>query len=61
MPGLLNRWTRSTDGRGFNRVNFEITDRYRVVVAEHESALVPAAVLSPRDEERYRQQTREGR
>jgi hypothetical protein len=48
VPGLLKRWTRSTDGRWFGKVNFTITDKYGAEVAEHVSVLVPAHALKPR-------------
>jgi hypothetical protein len=48
VPGLLKRWTRSTDGRRFGRVNFKITDRYGAEMTEHVSVLVPAHALRPR-------------
>jgi hypothetical protein len=48
VPGLLKRWVRSTDGRWFGRVDFEITDKYGAEVAEHVSVLVPAHALKPR-------------
>jgi hypothetical protein len=48
VPGVLKRWTRSTDGRWFGRVDFTITDKYGAEVAEHVAVLVPAHALQLR-------------
>jgi hypothetical protein len=51
VPGLLKWWTRAVDGRWFGKVDFVVCDAYGAVVAEHRSALLPAAALAPRSEE----------
>jgi hypothetical protein len=51
VPGLLKRWVRAVDGRWFGRVDFSVCDSYGAVQARHESVLVPAAALSPREVE----------
>ncbi|MGH8966476.1 MAG: hypothetical protein ACRDXB_14285 [Actinomycetes bacterium] len=54
VPGLLKRWDRAVDGRWFGRVNFTVCDSYGAIVAEHQSVLVPAAALTPRQNEQPR-------